>query len=141
MTLSSAAALEIYRRLRTEHGHDQRPNAPFFVNERARRCSYSAIEGTFLSLVRQIGLRTAQGCTPRLHDFRHTFASRYLNEVYQAGRNPNASLPLLATYLGHVKIAYTQVYLHPAADLLATAGQRFYEHIHKSDSLLKGGQS
>jgi integrase len=140
LTLSSAAALETYRTQRAEHGHDQRPNAPFFVNGRSRRCSYSAIEGTFLILVRQIGIRTAQGCTPRLHDFRHTFASRYLNEVYQAGRNPNASLPLLATYLGHVKIAYTQVYLHPAADLLATAGQQFYEHIHKSDSLLKGGQ-
>jgi len=140
LTPSSAAALETYRRQRAEHGHDQRPNAPFFVNGRSRRYSYSAIEGTFLALVRQTGIRTAQGCPPRLHDFRHTFASRYLNEVYQAGRNPNASLPLLAIYLGHVKITYTQVYLHPAADLLATAGQRFYEHIHKSDSLLKGGQ-
>ncbi len=140
LTLSSAAALKTYRNLRAEYGHDQRPNAPFFVNEQARRCSYSAIEGTFLVLVRQIGITTAQGRNPRLHDFRHTFATRYLNEVYQVGRNPNASLPLLATYLGHVKIAYTQVYLHPAADLLATAGQRFYEHIHKSDSLLKGGR-
>jgi len=140
LTLSSAAALETYRRLRAEQCHDQRPNAPFFVNERARRCSYSAIEGTFLVLVRQIGITTAQGRNPRLHDFRHTFASRYLNEIYQAGRHPNASLPLLATYLGHVKITYTQVYLHPAADLLATAGQHFYEHIHKSDSLLKGGR-
>jgi len=140
LTSSSAAALETYRRLRAKHGHDQRPNAPFFINEHARRCSHSMVGITFRALIRQLGIRTVQGRIPRLHDFRHTFATRYLNEVYQTGKNPNASLPLLATYLGHVKLAYTQVYLHPAADLLATAGQRFYEHIHKSEGLLKGGQ-
>lgn len=43
LTLSSAAALEIYKRLRAEHGHDQRPGAPFFINDNARRCSYSII--------------------------------------------------------------------------------------------------
>lgn len=129
-----------YRSLRAKHGHDQKPNAPFFINEHARRCSHSMVGITFRDLIQQLGIRTVQGRIPRLHDFRHTFATRYLNEVYQTGRNPNASLPLLATYLGHVKLTYTQVYLHPAADLLATVGQRFYEHIHKSTDLLKGGQ-
>jgi integrase len=140
LTPSSAAALETYRRLRAEHGYDQRPGAPFFINKYARKFSYSAVEVTFLVMIRQLGIRTAQGNTPRMHDFRHTFASRYLNEVYSTGKDPNAALPLLATYLGHVKITYTQVYLHPASSLLATAGQRFYEHVHKSDSLLKGGR-
>ena len=106
----------------------------------ARRCPHRTVENTFLSLIRQLGIRTVQGRNPRLHDFRHTFATRYLNEVYETGKDPNASLPLLATYLGHVKITYTQVYLHPASGLLATAGQRFFEHVHKSDSLLKGGR-
>jgi integrase/recombinase XerD len=140
LTLSSAAALETYKRLRAEHGYDQRPSAPFFINEYARRCSYSMVSITFRFLVRQLGIRTVQGRDPRLHDFRHTFATRYLNEVYQKGKDPNASLPLLATYLGHVNISNTQVYLHPASDLLATAGQKFYEHVHKSDNLLKGGR-
>jgi integrase/recombinase XerD len=140
LTTSSATALETYKRLRAEHGHDQRPNAPFFVNKKARRCLHRTVENTFLGLVRQLGIRTVQGRTPRLHDFRHTFATRYLNEVYEKGKDPNAALPLLATYLGHVKITYTQIYLHPASGLLATAGQRFFEHVHKSDSLLKGGR-
>jgi integrase/recombinase XerD len=138
LTPSSASALETYRRLRAEHGYDQRPGAPFFINDHARRCSYSMVGITFRNLVRQLGIRTVQGRDPRLHDFRHSFATRYLNEVYQKGKNPNASLPLLATYLGHVDIKYTQVYLHPASGLLATAGQKFYEHVHKSDNLLKG---
>jgi len=140
LTLSSATALETYRRLRAKHGHDQKPGAPFFINELSRRCSYSTVSIMFRVLAGKLGIRTVQGLTPRLHDFRHTFATRYLNEVYQTGKDPNAALPLLATYLGHVKITYTQVYLHPASDLLATAGQRFFEHVHKSDSSLKGGR-
>lgn len=141
LTPSSAFALETYRIHRAEHGHDQRPQAPFFVNKWARRCSYSMVGITFRVLVQQLGIKTVQGYSPRLHDFRHTFASRYLNEVYQNGKDPNASLPLLATYLGHVNIAYTQVYLHPSSGLLATAGQWFSEYVHKSDRLLKGGQA
>jgi integrase len=140
LTLSSAAALETYRRLRAEHGHDQRPGAPFFINECARRCSHSMVGITFRDLVRQLGIRTVQGRDPRLHDFRHSFATRYLNEAYQKGKDPNASLPLLATYLGHVNISHTQVYLHPASVLLANAGQKFFDHVHKSDCLLKGGR-
>ena len=140
LTPSAAVALEKYRKQRTEHGYDQRPNAPFFINEYARRCSHSMVGITFRVLVGKLGIRTVQGRTPRLHDFRHTFATRYLNEVYQTGKDPNAVLPLLATYLGHVKITYTQIYLHPASSLLATAGQRFFEYIHKSDSLPKGGR-
>lgn len=140
LTLSSATALETYRRLRAEHGYDQRPGAPFFINEYARRCSYSMVFITFRDLVRQLGIRTVQGCPPRIHDFRHSFATRYLNEVYQKGKDPNAFLPLLATYLGHVNISHTQVYLHPVSGLLAIAGQKFYEHVHKSDCVLRGGR-
>lgn len=114
VTLSTAAALETYKKLRAEHGYDQRPGAPFFINGNGRRCIYSSVLHTFHNLVRQVGIRTVQGRDPRIHDFRHSFATRYLNEVYQTGKDPNAFLPLLATYLGHVNIRHTQVYLHPA---------------------------
>ena len=137
LTLSSASALETYRRLRAEHGYDQRPEAPFFVNNNGRGCSHSIVGVTFRRLIQQLGIRTIQGNIPRLHDFRHTFATRYLNEIYQNGKNPNTSLPLLATYLGHVKISCTQIYLHPSTGLLAIAGQRFFEHFHESGSVLK----
>lgn len=140
LTMSTVVALETYKKLRAEHGYDQRPRAPFFINENARRCSYSVVFITFRNLVRKLGIKTVQGRAPRLHDFRHSFATRYLNEVYQKGKDPNASLPFLATYLGHVTIAYTQIYLHPSSDLLATAGEKFYEHVRKSDNFLKGGR-
>lgn len=140
LTLSAAAALETYRTHREKHGYDQRPNAPFFINTHGKRFCHSTVYRMFRSLTRSLGIRTVQGHSPRLHDFRHTFATRCLNEAYQTGKNPNATLPLLATYLGHVDIACTQIYLHPASELLATAGQRFLEHYYKSGSY-KGGDN
>jgi site-specific recombinase XerD len=106
LTRSSVAALEAYRRRRSTYGHDGRPVAPFFVNEWGRRCSYVTVGHTFPVLARQIGLKTVQGLVPRLHDFRHAFATRYLDRVYQTGKNPGAALPVLATYLGHANITY-----------------------------------
>jgi integrase len=140
VALSTATALESYKRLRAEHGYDRSPSAPFFINDRARRCSYSLVSSEFRALLRQLGIRTVQGRYPRLHDFRHTFATRYLNEIYKKGKDPGASLPLLATYLGHVNISHTQVYLHPSSGLLADVGQKFYEHVHKSDNHMRGGK-
>jgi integrase len=66
-----------------------------------------------------------QGRDPRLHDFRHTFATRYLDHIYYQGKNPGAALPVLATYLGHSNITNTQTYLHPSLPLLKKAGERF----------------
>lgn len=61
LTSSSAAALETYRSLRAKHGHDQRPNASFFINEHSRRCSHSMVGITFRALIRQLGIRTVLG--------------------------------------------------------------------------------
>jgi site-specific recombinase XerD len=36
---------------------------------------------------------------------------------------------MLATYLGHVNIACTTIYLHPATELLVQAGARFQDHV------------
>lgn len=43
---------------------------------------------------------------------------------YRAGEDLNAKLPLLATYLGHVGITSTQVYLHMTEDLVGEVTRR-----------------
>lgn len=122
---SSRLALQAYRDLRASLGMDQSPQSPFFVNVRKRRCAHRTLDGTFRMLTRDLGLMSAYGREPRLHDLRHTWATRCLAKLYETGRDPNAELPVIATYLGHVNIACTTVYLHPTTDLLARAGDRF----------------
>jgi len=127
---STTMGLMRYLARRAALGYDRSPAAPLFINERAKRCTHSTVCKTFLVLSRESGIKTMQGRDPRLHDFRHSFATRYLDRVAREGKSPGAALPLLATYLGHVNIMHTQVYLHPSFSLLQAAGQRFLEYAH-----------
>ena len=57
-----------------------------------------------------------------------TFAIHRLLAWYQEGKDLNAYLPALATYLGHVNVSSTQVYLEPTPELLHQAGDRFAKY-------------
>ena len=74
-------------------------------------------------LVKQ--MRKASGVNFTIHKLRHTFATRTMEDIYKDGSDPSASLPILATYMGHVNLDYTQTYLHPSIDLLEKAGEKF----------------
>ena len=71
---------------------------------------------------------TSKRPRPRLHDLRHAFAVNRLLDWYRDGQDINARLPALATYLGHVNIRSTQVYLRPTAELLGQVDERFHNH-------------
>lgn len=120
-------ALAAYAEARRQHRHRTDPEAPFFVNECRRPCSYPVVLATFLGIARRAGLRGAPGQRgPRLHDLRHTFAVHRLLAWYRDGGDVQARLPLLATYLGHVCLVSTQVYLDITAELLHEAARRFH---------------
>jgi hypothetical protein len=53
---------------------------------------------------------------------------------YREGKDVQALLPTLATYLGHVKFTSTQVYLQATAELLAEASQRFLNNFRQNIS-------
>jgi len=119
-------ALAAYLEARRHYRHRTDPDAPFFVNEWRRPCSYSVVVATFLGVARRAGVRGAPGQRgPRLHDLRHTFAVHRLLAWYRDGGDVQTRLPLLATYLGHVCLVSTQVYLHITAELLHEAARRF----------------
>ena len=56
---------------------------------------------------------------------RHSFAVRRLTSWYEQDADVQKLLPQLATYLGHVSIAATQVYLTTTPELLHAASVRF----------------
>jgi integrase len=79
-------------------------------------------------LIERCGITTTKGKTPRIHDFRHSFAVNALLRWYRAGADVEAKLPLLATYLGHGSTLSTHHYLHLIEPLRAAANKRFENH-------------
>ena len=61
---------------------------------------------------------------PRLHDFRHRFATCTLVNWYRSEKDPERHLPILSAYLGHVHIADTQWYLEGSPELMSEAMRR-----------------
>lgn len=133
--------LKDYRAACARSGNTVRPDAPFFVNEWKRPLAYGEVHITFLKIARRSGLRRSdrrQG--PRIHDLRHFFATTRLLLWYQDGQDVGARLPLLTTYMGHVSIASTQVYLEATAELLGAAAARFTSpRLNDVPSLSSGG--
>lgn len=62
---------------------------------------------------------------------RHSFAVDRLTSWYREGKNVQQLLPHLSTYLGHIDIASTQLYLTMTPELLQEASVRFERYALK----------
>ncbi len=103
-------------------------DSPLLLNQRSRRLHHCTVYQTFLHLLRQCGIHHSKQTGPRIHHFRHTFAVHRLLAWYQDGKDVNARLPWPATYMGHVDIHSTQVYLQATPELIAQVNRRFHNH-------------
>jgi site-specific recombinase XerD len=119
-----------YAKCRETAGHSTHAEAPFFVLRRGAPTSVQIIEYAFRRLRRHAGVRRNDGARyqPRLHDIRHCFAVKRLTAWYREGADVQKLLPQLATYLGHVKLSATQVYLTMTPELLREASMRFEQY-------------
>jgi integrase len=70
-------------------------------------------------------VRDLEGRVPRIHDLRHSFAVQSLIRSYQTQGDPQALLPKLALYLGHVSIESTVHYLKLVPAVAGLASARF----------------
>jgi integrase len=101
-------------------------NSPFFATSGRVPVGAGALGNAFHILLKTAGI--AELPRPRLHDLRHTFAVHRLLRWYREGVDVQQRLPWLSTFMGHVDIKSTQVYLTITADLLKEASARFYRH-------------
>lgn len=114
----------------TEYIHDRdrlrisTTTPALFISGRGTRLSASDLDQTFGRLRQATGIITTGSRPPRLHDFRHTFATATLLDWYRSGADVQASLPLLSTYLGHVDPKSTYWYLTGTPELLELAADR-----------------
>ena len=127
LSSSTSGALQQYVQTRQKIS-PRSPDSPLFLNQRSRRLHYSTVNHTFRHLLKQSGIPHHKHTGPRIHDLRHTFAVHRLLAWYRDGQDVNARLPWLATYMGHVDIYSTQVYLRPTAELMEQVDRRFYQH-------------
>ena len=133
---STLKALKEYLSLRMPP-YEACPQAPLFTSLKGKRLCKVTLHCVFRGLTARSGIRNVQGKSPRLHDIRHSFATQTLNDYYQKGKDPNAYLPILATYMGHADGKYTQAYLHVSTQVLQAASERFRNHV----DMMKGGVS
>ncbi len=107
---STCKVLADYIARRQHHWVGRPVSSYLFVSSWGNRLDAGDIHRTFYALSRQIGLRGASDSHgPRLHDFRHRFATNTLVNWYRSDQDPERLLPVLSAYLGHVHVADTQL--------------------------------
>jgi site-specific recombinase XerD len=120
-----------YAKQRKATGHSQDGDAPFFVSTLGTRLGRRLLERNFQRLRTQAGVCREDGARyqPRLHDLRHAAAVHRLTAWYREGKDVQRLLPLLSTYLGHVDLVSTQLYLTMTPELLHEASKRFSKYV------------
>ena len=118
---STRRALHRYLEVRKRKGG---PGDHLFVISSGKPPHSSNVTKTFLKLARQTGHRGGPGEPgTRLHDLRHAFATRSLeNSLAADDKSVSRHILALSTYLGHVSLNCTYWYLHATPALLRTIG-------------------
>jgi site-specific recombinase XerD len=127
LSASTSQALQQYLHKRLQVGSCS-PDSPLFLNQRSCRLSPCTVNQVFRYLLGQCGICHSKLTGPRIHDLRHTFAVQRLLAWYRDGQDLNARLPWLATYMGHVDLHSTHLYLQATPELIAQVHQRFHNH-------------
>lgn len=125
--LSASATAELRRYLAARHQArlDERPSAPLLCSSGSRPYTGGALYNWLKQLLRDTGIHDGAGRVPRVQDFRHSFAVSALLRWYEADDDPQANLPRLALYMGHVSIVSTAYYLRWMPVIVAKASDRF----------------
>lgn len=122
------AALERYLSVRKRTGTF---NTSFFVFATGRPPVYGTVAGLFRRLSRSIGLKGRSGRQgPRIHDLRHTFVVRSLEQCQHDSDAVARHMVALSTYLGHTYVGNTYWYLEATPVLMgqiAEAGEALYQ--------------
>jgi integrase/recombinase XerD len=116
-----------YLRKRLAHPFSSSPISPLLCNcsRGLRGYTGTGLRDAIQSLFQAASVRSSDGRTPRVHDFRHSFAIQSLLRWYRQGADVQSNLPKLAMYMGHVSIVSTAYYLRWFPELAEVASQRF----------------
>lgn len=121
--------LESYLEVRRTLVQPQREEDPLFVTKWRKPICIRMLLDVFRDILRTLGIAGIPGqFPPRLHDIRHSFAVGRLLRWYRDGVDVQSRLAALSTFMGHISLQSTEVYLTVTADLLREANVRFHRH-------------
>ena len=122
--------LRVYLQQRRQLPLSDAADAPLlcFVKGRVRAYKGAGVTEGIKTLFQLAGVYSADGRTPRVHDFRHSFAVGSLLRWYRQGADVQSKLPKLAMYMGHVSIVSTAYYLRWIPELAAAASHQYQRH-------------
>ena len=89
-----------------------------FLSFGNKRLSSNTVTGTFRRLCQHAGIVLSGKRQPRIHDLRHTLATRVLERCAMNRDVIARHFVALATYLGHAHMRYTYWYLEATPELL-----------------------
>jgi site-specific recombinase XerD len=96
----------------------------FFVSELGQPYAYTTVRTVFRELASGL-VSNAGRKNVRLHDLRHTFASRVLLRWQRSQRGVTGRLTILSRYLGHARVSDTYWYLTAIPELLREVVRNF----------------
>lgn len=109
-------ALDRYLALRRQSASE----SPWlFTSVHHREMCPTTVNYTFRCVVRCAGIAPERRRRPRIHDLRHTFATRVLEQCGAERRAVARHFVALSTYLGHVDVRNTYWYLETTSGMMA----------------------
>jgi len=109
--------------------------APVFVSLAGRRLSYGGFRKAWLLVLARAGLSARpRGRRPRVHDIRHTFATRALESAPEQRDRIAKHMLAVSTYLGHSCVADTYWYFQTTPTLMAQVADACQRHFEGEQS-------
>jgi integrase/recombinase XerD len=135
ISLDLTKALSEYARWRIDTHPSANAVSHFFIGRDGKAIRPCTLQDNFERLREYAGVQRSDGgrFQPRLHDLRHTFAVHRLTDWYRRGADVQRLVYHLSVYLGHARLAHTQVYLTMTPDLLRQAGSLFERYTRGED--------
>ena len=118
---TTQAALEWYLQ-----GRARRPvyTQAVFVSSAGKPLIYATVLATFRRLLDYAGLRSVEASSgPRIHDLRHTFAVRSLEQCRHDRSAVARHMVALSTYLGHTNVTDTYWYLEATPIIMGSIAE------------------
>jgi len=109
----------------------------FFPDSNGNIYGKVGLEKTFRIAKAKAGIGMSGEHSPRLYDFRHTFATHRLYQWMREGKDATAMLPYLSAYMGHAQLSDTYYYIHLVPGLFETMAGFDYS---ASEHLLPEGE-